>query len=111
MFRYSSSTSYYFLEFKNSSVVELWKYAGSSTPVQVGAAVDIAGVLPGFSLTDNHAYKLNVEGNAFALSVDGTPVASFADSDLTSGGVGFALKSVGPAASLTVDEVTVSPIG
>ncbi|GIO15702.1 hypothetical protein J19TS2_52570 [Cohnella xylanilytica] len=111
MFRYSSGTSYYFLEFKNTSVVELWKYAGSSTPVQVGAAVDIAGALPGFSLTDDHAYKLNVDGNAFALSVDGTPVASFADSDLTSGGVGFALKSVGPAVSLTVDGVTVSPIG
>lgn len=110
MFRYSSSTSYYFLEFKNTDTVELWKYPNSSTPAQVGAAVDIGSVLPGFSLGDEHAYRLDVNGDQYRLSIDGTPVAAFTDSSLTAGSIGFALKSAGSAVSMNVDNVEVDPI-
>ncbi|MBB6730090.1 fibronectin type III domain-containing protein [Cohnella sp. CBP 2801] len=110
MFRYSSSTSYYFLEFKNASTVELWKYPNSSTAVQAGTTVNIADALPGFSLADWHNYKLQVQGDTFALSVDGTPAATFTDGDLTAGGIGFALKSVGPDVAMHVRHLTVNPL-
>lgn len=109
MFRYSSGTSYYFLEFKTGHWVELWKYPNSSASTQVGSSVDIAAVLPGFDLADRHDYRLNVLGSHFTLSVDGTAVATFSDASLVSGGVGFALRSVGPAVSLSVDRVEVLP--
>jgi len=109
MFRYSSGTSYYFLEFKTGHWVELWKYPNSSASSQVGSSVDIAAVLPGFDLSARHDYRLNVLGSQFTLSVDGTAVTTFSDSSLTAGGVGFALRSVGPAVSLSVDRVEVLP--
>lgn len=112
MFRYSSSTAYYFLEFKNGDNVELWKYPNSSVSVQVGAAIDIGNALPGFSLADTHRYRLDVQGSTFALYADGERVATFSDSALTAGGVGFALKSAtGSAVSMNVDNVKVDPIG
>lgn len=109
LFRYSSGTSYYFLEFKSGHMVELWKYPNSSTSVQVGSAVDIAAALPGFDLANRHDYRLTVEGSRFALEIDGAAVTAFTDASLQSGGVGFALKSVGPAASLSVDRLEVLP--
>lgn len=110
IFRYSSSTSFYFLEFKNTSSVELWKYPNSATVEQVGAPVPIAQTLPGFKLTDQHRYSLEVKGSEFKLSIDGTLVTIFTDTSLTAGGVGFGLKSVGPAANLSVEEIAVLPI-
>lgn len=107
LFRYSSGTSYYFLEFKNARQVELWKYPNSSAAAIVGDPVDIGAALPGFSLTDWHSYRVEARGGAFKLAIDGTPVAEFADSSLASGGIGFALKSVGPAATVSVDNVAV----
>ncbi|MCJ8014746.1 NEW3 domain-containing protein [Paenibacillus sp. KQZ6P-2] len=109
IFRYSSGTSHYFLEFKSGHWVEMWKYANSSTNVQVSNSVDIAAVLRGFNLADRHDYRLNVRGTEFSLAVDGTDIVSFNDSSLASGGVGFALKSVGPAVSLSVDKIQVLP--
>ncbi|MBB6670741.1 fibronectin type III domain-containing protein [Cohnella nanjingensis] len=110
MFRYASSTSYYFLEFKNGHVAELWKYPNSSASVQVGTPVDIGAVLPGFSLADWHAYEVEVNGNTFKLILDGTPVAVFTDASLSAGGIGFALKSAGTAVTMSVDQVTVRPL-
>ncbi|MCL6458036.1 MAG: LamG domain-containing protein, partial [Gorillibacterium sp.] len=107
MFRYSSSTSYYFLEFKNTSLVELWKYPNSSTNEMVGTQVNIAAALPGFDLKARHQYKVEVNGAEFKLYIDGTLVTIFTDSTLTAGGIGFSLKSVGPAVSLTMDHVAV----
>ncbi|MFF2091392.1 S-layer homology domain-containing protein [Paenibacillus sp. NPDC058174] len=111
MFRYSSGTSYYFLEFKNTSFVELWKYPNSSASVIVGAPVNIAAVLPGFNLTNQHAYKLEVVDGEFKLSIDGSLVTIFQDPDLTAGGVGFSVKSLtaGSAVYLNVDRLTISP--
>ncbi|MEC0227629.1 sugar-binding protein [Paenibacillus alba] len=109
MFRYSSGTSYYFLEFKNTKSVELWKYPNSSANVQVGTPVDIGAVIPGFSLSDSHAYRLKVKGSEFKLNLDETLVATFTDTTLSAGGIGFSLKSVGPAAAMTVKQVVVSP--
>jgi len=111
MFRYSSSTAYYFLEFKNGHTAELWKYPNASTSVQVGAAVDLSMALPGFSLGDWHDYTLAVEGNTSKLSIDGTAVATFTDSTLTAGGIGFALKGTGAAVTVNIDNVVVKPIG
>ncbi|KIL38339.1 hypothetical protein SD70_27090 [Gordoniibacillus kamchatkensis] len=110
MFRYSSGTSYYFMEFKNSRYVELWKYPNSSASVQVGATVDIGAVTPGFNLTDWHQYVLEVKGTAYKLTVDGTTVTTFSDASLSAGGIGFSLKSVGPAVTLNVDQVAVKPV-
>ncbi|MBB6730094.1 sugar-binding protein [Cohnella zeiphila] len=110
MFRYTSGTSYYFLEFKNASLVELWKYPNSSASVQVGQSVDISAAIPGFSLTAWHDYRVDAVGSTFTLSVDGVATASFADSSLTAGGVGFALKSVGPAVGASVDQVEVRTV-
>ncbi|MCJ8013683.1 fibronectin type III domain-containing protein [Paenibacillus sp. KQZ6P-2] len=110
MFRYSSGTSYYFLEFKNSNAVELWKYADSAANVQVGSAINISSFLPGFSLADWHAYQVEVNGNDIKLSIDGTVVGAFSDSSLSSGGIGFALKSTGAANTVEIDQVSVRPI-
>ena len=110
IFRYSSSTAYYFLEFKNTSSVELWKYPGSATVEQVGAPVPIAQTLPGFNMADRHRYSLAVQGSEFKLSIDDTLVTVFTEASLTAGGVGFGLKSVGPAANLSIEEVAVLPI-
>ncbi|WP_158602320.1 S-layer homology domain-containing protein [Cohnella endophytica] len=112
IFRYSSSTSYYFLEFKNSNFVELWKYPNSSTTEIVGAPVNIATAIPGFNLTDWHQYKVEVKGSEFKLYIDGTLVTVFTDSSLMAGGIGFSLKSLtaGTAVYLNVDQVTVAPI-
>ncbi|GGF95111.1 hypothetical protein GCM10010912_45050 [Paenibacillus albidus] len=109
MFRYTSGTSFYFLEFKNTSIVELRKYPNASTPVQVGIAVDIAAVLPGFNLEARHPYKVEVLGSEYKLYIDDVLVAAFTDADLTAGGIGFALKSAGPAVHLLVDQVVVMP--
>ncbi|WP_145947179.1 sugar-binding protein [Paenibacillus sp. Y412MC10] len=109
MFRYSSGTSYYFLEFKTGHWVELWKYPNSSASSQVGSSVDIAAVLPGFDLADRHDYRLNIRGSQFTLSIDGKTISTFSDSSLVSGGVGFALRSVGSTVSLSVDRVEVLP--
>ncbi|THF83257.1 S-layer homology domain-containing protein [Cohnella fermenti] len=110
LFRYSSSTAYYFLEFKNTSSVEMWKYPDSATAMQVGQPVAIAQTLPGFNTADKHTYSLEVQGDEFKLSIDGTLVTVFTDASLPSGGVGFGLKSIGPAASLDVDGIAVLPI-
>jgi hypothetical protein len=110
MFRYTSGTSYYFLEFKNSKFVELWKYPNSSANVQVGIPVDIGAVVPGFNLTDWHQYQVEVKGAEYKLSVDGTLVTTFTDPTLMAGGIGFSMKSVGPAIDLNVDQVVVRPV-
>ncbi|MFK7691687.1 OmpL47-type beta-barrel domain-containing protein [Paenibacillus sp. HJGM_3] len=110
MFRYTSGTSYYFLEFKNTQYVELWKYPNSSTNVQVGTPVDIGAVLPGFSLTDWHQYQVEVRGSEYKVSIDGSLVTTFTDPTLTAGGIGFSLKSIGPAVDLNVDQVSVKPV-
>jgi hypothetical protein len=110
MFRYTSGTSYYFLEFKNSKFVELWKYPNSSANVQVGIPVDIGAVVPGFNLTDWHQYQVEVKGAEYKLSVDGTLVTTFTDPTLMAGGIGFSMKSVGPAVNLNVDQVVVRPV-
>ncbi|MFF2094312.1 Ig-like domain-containing protein [Paenibacillus sp. NPDC058174] len=110
MFRYTSGTSYYFLELKNTKEVELWKYANSATPVQVGSMIDISSSLANYDLAGSYAYRLDVAGNQYKLYINDTLVASFTDSDLTAGGAGFSVKSVGPAASLTVDDFIVNPI-
>ncbi|WP_163855229.1 sugar-binding protein [Paenibacillus elgii] len=109
LFRYSSGTSYYFLEFKNSKIVELWKYPNASASVQVGSSVDIGAVITGFNQSDAHGYQINVQGNEFKLYIDGSLITTFEDASLTAGGVGFALKSVGPAVHLSVKRVTVTP--
>ncbi|MCC3371908.1 fibronectin type III domain-containing protein [Cohnella sp. REN36] len=111
MFRYTSSTAYYFLEFKNGQFAELWKYPNASASVQVGTPVDLGAALPGFSLADWHDYEVESNGSQFKLSLDGTTVATFTDASLAAGGVGFALKSAGSAVSMSVDRVTVSPLG
>ena len=110
MFRYSSSTSYYFLEFKDTKNVEMWKYPNSSTPSQVGVTVDISAAIPGFDITEGHLYNLEAVGSQFTLTIDGVEAATFSDADLTSGGIGFALKSVGASVNLAVDQVTVMPV-
>ncbi|MGO4495570.1 hypothetical protein AB4114_06650 [Paenibacillus sp. 2RAB27] len=110
IFRYSSSTNYYFLEFKNTKSVELWKYPNSSTNVQVGASVDIGSHISGFNLTDWHQYQIEVKGSNFKLSIDGVAVTTFTDTSLTAGGVGLSVKSMGPAVSLNVEQLTVSPV-
>lgn len=111
LFRYSSSSSYYFLEFKSARMVELWKMPGSGSTVQIGSAVDISTALPGFDLAVRHTYKVEVNGNSFKLAVDGAPVAAFTDpAPLTAGGVGFSLKSVGPAVTVAVDDIKVTAI-
>ncbi|RED64836.1 Ig-like domain-containing protein [Cohnella lupini] len=110
LFRYSSGTSYYFLEFKSSDIVELWKYPNTSTPAQVGTAIDIGTVIPGFDMTASHSYRIDVDGDDFGLYIDGTLITTFTDSTLTAGGVGFSVKSVGPAVNLLVDEVSVLPL-
>ncbi|MCY9667087.1 Ig-like domain-containing protein [Paenibacillus alginolyticus] len=110
MFRYSSGTSYYFLEFKNSKFVELWKYPNSSANVQVGTPVDISAAIPSFNLTDWHQYQVEVKGSEYKLTVDGTVITSFTDSSLTAGGIGFSLKSIGPAVNLNVESVVVRPV-
>jgi hypothetical protein len=110
MFRYSSGTSYYFLEFKDGSAAELWKYPGTSTPEQVGAIVQIGDVLPGFALMDSHDYVIEAEGGEFRVFIDGTRVATFEDDSLAEGGVGFSVKSVGSEAKLAVDRIRVMPL-
>ncbi|MBW7457196.1 hypothetical protein K0U00_24455, partial [Paenibacillus sepulcri] len=110
LFRYSSSTNYYFLEFKNARSVEFWKFSNSSTNVQVGSQFDIRTVLPSFDMADSHQYELEVNGAEFKLVIDGTPVTVFNDSDLTAGGVGFSLKSVSGAVNLSVGDVEVRTI-
>lgn len=110
MFRYSSGTSYYFLEFKNASSVELWKYPNSATAEQVGAPVPIAQTLPGFNVADRHQYSLEVKGSEFKLSIDDALVTVFTDASLAAGGVGFGLRSIGPAVNLSVDDIAVLPI-
>ncbi|WP_158602318.1 Ig-like domain-containing protein [Cohnella endophytica] len=110
MFRYVDGTNYYFLEFKNKNFVAMWKYANSGTPVQVGTTVDINAVIPGFDLAESHRYNIEVNGEVFKLSIDETLITTFNDSSLQAGGVGFALKSVGPAVNLLVDEVLIKPI-
>ncbi len=113
MFRYSSGTNYYFLEFKrnvNVDVVEMWKYADSSSPSQVGTTVDIQALIPDFNLTESHRYEIEVYGNEFKLFIDDTLIATFNDASLQAGGVGYALKSVGPEVNLLVDEVRIMPI-
>lgn len=110
LFRYSSSTNYYFMEFKNTDTVELWKYAGSSTPAQVGTTVDIGSVIPGFDMTGHHAYEIRVDGSAFKLSIDGATMTTFTDASLTAGGIGFSVKGAGTTpVQLLVDDVTVMP--
>ncbi|TXK85039.1 hypothetical protein FU659_05955 [Paenibacillus sp. N3.4] len=110
MFRYASSTGYYFLEFKNAKFLELWKYPNSSVNEQVGTMVDIGAVLPGFNLTDWHQYQIEVNGSVYKLTIDGTLVATFTDTSLTAGGIGFSLKSVGTPVSMNVKNVAVKPI-
>ncbi|MGG1516455.1 S-layer homology domain-containing protein [Paenibacillus oryzisoli] len=110
IFRYSSGTNYYFLEFKNTKSVELWKYPNSSTNVQVGTPVDIGSAISGFNLTDWHQYQIEVKGSNFKLSIDGVAVTTFTDTSLTAGGVGFSVKSIGPAVSFNVEQLTVSPV-
>jgi hypothetical protein len=112
IFRYSSNTNYYFLEFKNSSLVELWKYPNSSATEIVGAPVNIRLAIPGFNLTDRHQYKVEVKGSEFKLYIDDTLVTVFTDSTLTAGGIGFSVKSLtaGTPVYLIVDQVTVTPI-
>jgi len=110
LFRYSSSTNYYFMEFKNTNTAELWKYASSSTPAQVGTTVNIGAVLPGFDLTAHHAYEIKVDGSAFKLTIDGVAVTTFNDTALTAGGIGFSVKGAGTTpVQLLVDDVTVMP--
>lgn len=116
MFRYSSGTSYYFLEFKNASFVELWKYPNSSTTEIVGAPVNIGTAIPGFDLTDWHDYKVEVNGSEFKLYVDQTLITVFTDSSLEAGGVGFSLKSLSAStevylnvAGLKVSTIAESP--
>ncbi|RED58176.1 S-layer homology domain-containing protein [Cohnella phaseoli] len=112
MFRYSSSTSYYFLEFKNASYVELWKYPNSSATEMVGAPVNIGAVLPGFNLTDWHQYRIEVKGAEFKLYIDNSLVTVFSDASLLSGGIGFSLKSLtaSTAVYLNVEQVSVKPV-
>ncbi|MFD0693903.1 OmpL47-type beta-barrel domain-containing protein [Paenibacillus sp. GCM10027628] len=110
VFRYASGTSYYFLEFKNTKSVELWKYPNSSTSVQVGTPVDIGAAVTGFSLTDWHQYRIEVKGSEYKLLIDGVSVTTFSDSALTAGGIGFSLKSIGPAVSVNVKQLLVTPI-
>ncbi|OPH59928.1 hypothetical protein BC351_18550 [Paenibacillus ferrarius] len=110
MFRYASSTGYYFLEFKNTKVVELWKYPNSSVNEQVGTLVDIGAALPGFNLTDWHQYQVEVNGSSYKLFIDGIEAATFIDTSLTAGGIGFSLKSVGAPVSVNVKNVVVKPI-
>lgn len=109
MFRYSSGTSYYFLEFRDLSKAELWKYPGTSTPAQVGTEINIAEKLPEFELTDTHSYELEVKGEAFRLNIDGELIAVFNDDSISAGSIGFAVKSVGSQANLAVDHVMVMP--
>lgn len=112
IFRYTGSSSYYFLEFKNTKSVEMWKYPNSSTTVQVGTPIDIGAAIPGFNIADTHQYRLEVKGSGFGLFVDGNPAASFTDPDLTAGGIGFSVKSLNTSSSVTllVDKVAVKPI-
>jgi uncharacterized protein YjdB/chitodextrinase len=111
MFRYVDGTNYYFLEFKNKNLVAMWKYANSGTPVQVGTTVDINAVISDFNLEDSHRYNIEVNGEVFKLSIDDTLITTFNDSSLQAGGVGFALKGTGTAASnLSVDEIRIMPI-
>ncbi|WP_223275492.1 Ig-like domain-containing protein [Paenibacillus elgii] len=110
MFRYASSIGYYFLEFKNTKFVELWKYPNSSANEQVGTAVDIGSALPGFDTADWHQYQVEVRGAEYKLTIDGTVVTTFIDSTLPAGGVGFSLKSVGPVASMDIRQVEVRPV-
>ncbi|MFD0713118.1 Ig-like domain-containing protein [Paenibacillus sp. GCM10027626] len=110
MFRYSSSTGYYFLEFKNNEEAELWKYANTSTPEQVGTLVHISEAIPGFVLTDPHAYKIEIKGVQFKLFIDDTLVETFQDVSLAAGGIGFSVKSVGPEAKVTISHVLVEPV-
>ncbi|WP_214628701.1 S-layer homology domain-containing protein [Paenibacillus agaridevorans] len=111
MFRYTSGTSYYFLEFKNASMVELWKYPNSSASVIVGAPVDIASVAPGFNMAAWHDYKLEVAGSEFKLYIDGSLISVFADSDLSAGGAGFSLRALNAStpANLSVEHVAIKP--
>ncbi|TXK85050.1 hypothetical protein [Paenibacillus sp. N3.4] len=110
LFRYSSSLSYYFLEFKNAKFVELWKYPNASTNVQVGTPVDIGAAITGFNLTDTHRYQLKIKGSEFKLYIDETLVTTFTDTTLSAGGIGFSLKSIGPAVNVSVKQVMVSPM-
>ncbi|CQR57727.1 sugar-binding protein [Paenibacillus riograndensis] len=112
IFRYFSGTAYYFLEFKSTKSVEMWKYPNSSTTVQVGTPADIGAAIPGFSLSSWHQYRLEVKGSAFSLYVDGTLVTTFTDATLSAGGAGFSLKSLSASsnANLKVKQVRVSPI-
>ncbi|MDG0809990.1 hypothetical protein [Cohnella rhizosphaerae] len=98
------------MEFKSTDIVELWKYAGSSTPAQVGTTVDIGSVIPGFDMTAHHVYEIKVDGSAFKLSIDGATVTTFTDASLTAGGIGFSVKGAGATpVQLLVDDVTVMP--
>ncbi|MFU1794706.1 sugar-binding protein [Paenibacillus azoreducens] len=110
LFRYTSGSSYYFLEFKNTKSVELWKYPGSSSNVQVGSTVDIGGVLPGFNLAEWHQYDIEIRGDEFKLFVDGKSVTAFKDSSLSSGGIGFSIKSIGTAVNVKVSQVKVEAL-
>ncbi|MBE9913029.1 hypothetical protein G8C92_03120 [Paenibacillus donghaensis] len=110
MFRYTSGTGYYFLEFKNTKEVELWKYPNASTPELVGTTVNIDDVIPGFALTDWHPYRVEVSGEKFRLFINDTLVAEFQDSSLAAGGIGFSVKSVGPAANVNLKQVLVEPM-
>jgi len=112
LFRYTSGTSYYFLEFKNEKMVELWAFPNSSSSAIIGVPIDISAIIPGFNMADRHQYRIIVQGNEFKLIIDGVPVNAFTDSTLTAGGVGFSLKSLNASAAvhLTVDHVVVNPI-
>ncbi|MFD0713122.1 Ig-like domain-containing protein [Paenibacillus sp. GCM10027626] len=110
MLRYTSGMSYYFLEFKNTKSVELWKYPNSSAAEQVGAPVDISAVLPAFNMAELHRYELEVQGEVFKLMIDGKLVTAFSDSSLERGGIGFSLKSVGAPVSVKIREVEVKSI-
>lgn len=61
-------------------------------------------------LTETHLYNLEAVGSRFTLTIGGIEAAVFSDTALTSGGIGFALKSVGAPVNLTVDQVTVKPV-
>jgi hypothetical protein len=70
----------------------------------------VLGYVPILHADAEHAYKVEVAGGDIRLSIDGTLVGAFSDSSLSSGGIGFALKSTGAANTVEINQVAVRTI-
>ncbi|MEK8127318.1 sugar-binding protein [Paenibacillus filicis] len=109
LFRYDLSSgsmpNYYYFEVRPASKAVYFGKYDTGADVRLGGPYSIADKLSGFSDQTWYAYKVEVAGDRFRLSIEGVTIAEGSDASFGRGTIGFAVKNT----AVRVDDVQVMP--